>query len=67
VLRLGLLLQNFTEFFSLYKALGGWWQIGLGNDFVPKETKQKMHERTDLGNLFNTPAQNSIKPNSFYS
>ncbi len=40
-----------TSFISLYKALGGGWQIRLENDFVPAEVKEKMQERTDWGNL----------------
>ena len=42
-----------TNFISLYKALGGGWQIRLENDFVPAEVKEKMQERTDWGNLLN--------------
>jgi len=42
-----------TSFISLYKALGGGWQIRLENDFVPVEVKEKMQERTDWGNLLN--------------
>jgi len=40
-----------TSFISLYKALGGGWQIRLENDFVPAEIKEKMRERTNWGNL----------------
>ncbi len=40
-----------TNFISLYKALGGGWQIRLDNDFVPAEVKEKMQKRTDWGNL----------------
>lgn len=40
-----------TDFISLYKALGGGWQIRLGKDFVPPEVKETMEERTDWGNL----------------
>ncbi len=47
--------QIATDFISLYKALGGGWQIRLGTDFVPKEVKEKMEERTDWGNLLNNP------------
>jgi len=43
--------QIATEFVSLYKALGGGWQIRLENDFVPQSVKQKMRERTDWGTL----------------
>lgn len=40
-----------TEFVSLYKALGGGWQIRRGKDFVPEKLKEKMQERTDWVNL----------------
>jgi outer membrane protein TolC len=40
-----------TDFISLYKALGGGWQIRLGKDVVPQDVKEKMEERTDWGNL----------------
>ncbi|MEA3469191.1 MAG: efflux transporter outer membrane subunit [Thermodesulfobacteriota bacterium] len=47
--------QIATDFISLYKALGGGWQIRLGKDFVPQEVKETMAERTDWGNLLNNP------------
>ena len=40
-----------TDFISMYKALGGGWQIRLGKDFVPQDVKERMEERTDWGNL----------------
>ena len=40
-----------TQFISLYKALGGGWQIRFDNDFVPQAVKRKMEERTDWGDL----------------
>jgi len=36
---------------SMYKALGGGWQIRQGQDFVKEETKEVMEERTNWGNL----------------
>lgn len=36
---------------ALYKALGGGWQMRLGNDFVPEEIQQKMVQRTDWGKI----------------
>lgn len=36
---------------ALYKALGGGWQIRLGNEFIPPATKEEMEERTDWGPL----------------
>jgi NodT family efflux transporter outer membrane factor (OMF) lipoprotein len=40
-----------TGIISLYKALGGGWQIRSGHDFVPLNIKEKMGKRTDWGNL----------------
>jgi NodT family efflux transporter outer membrane factor (OMF) lipoprotein len=36
---------------GLYKALGGGWEIRIGRDFVPREIKTEMEERTDWGDL----------------
>jgi outer membrane protein TolC len=36
---------------SIYKALGGGWQLREGHDFVPDNIKQQMRERTNWGNL----------------
>ena len=40
---------------SIYRALGGGWEIREGHDFIPAEIKETMKERTDWGNLL-TPA-----------
>jgi NodT family efflux transporter outer membrane factor (OMF) lipoprotein len=42
---------------ALYKALGGGWQMRLGNPFVPKEIQQKMVERTDWGKIMEADEQ----------
>jgi NodT family efflux transporter outer membrane factor (OMF) lipoprotein len=36
---------------SVYRALGGGWQIRAGNDFVSEERQERMRERTDWGKL----------------
>ena len=36
---------------SLYKALGGGWEIRAGQDFVPGDIKAEMEKRTNWGNL----------------
>ena len=36
---------------SLYKALGGGWQIREGKPFVAADTKEAMQARTDWGGL----------------
>ncbi len=34
-----------------YRALGGGWQIRVGKDFVPQETRKVMVQRTDWGKI----------------
>jgi NodT family efflux transporter outer membrane factor (OMF) lipoprotein len=41
---------------SMYKALGGGWQLRVGKDFVPENIKQQMAERTDWGQLLDPEA-----------
>jgi NodT family efflux transporter outer membrane factor (OMF) lipoprotein len=41
---------------SLYKALGGGWQIREGKDFVSKDNVEEMEKRTDWGNLIQPKA-----------
>lgn len=36
---------------SVYRALGGGWELRDGNDFVPNDIKEAMAKRTDWGNL----------------
>ena len=36
---------------SLYKALGGGWEMRTGQDFVPGAIKAEMKKRTNWGNL----------------
>ena len=40
-----------TSLIALYKALGGGWELRLGKDFIPEQTKETMRQRTDWGNL----------------
>lgn len=40
-----------TSLASLYRALGGGWQIRQGNDFVNDATRNEMRNRTDWGRL----------------
>ena len=40
-----------TNLVSMYRALGGGWEIRQGNEFVPAATKEQMKERTDWGEL----------------
>jgi len=49
-----------TNLIALYKALGGGWEVRLGNDFVPAGVRDEMQERTDWGELLDTT--NNISP-----
>ncbi|HUO05679.1 MAG TPA: efflux transporter outer membrane subunit [Candidatus Binataceae bacterium] len=40
---------------ATYRALGGGWQIRMGHDFVPQETRDEMSDRTNWGTLL-TPS-----------
>jgi NodT family efflux transporter outer membrane factor (OMF) lipoprotein len=42
---------------SLYRALGGGWEIREGQDFVPAETRDQMRERTRWGGVLSQDAQ----------
>jgi len=46
---------------GLYKALGGGWEIRIGQDFVPVKIKEEMEERTDWGDLL-TPDKLEYPP-----
>jgi len=43
-----------TSAIALYKALGGGWEVRLGNDFVPADVREQMQQRTDWGDLLET-------------
>ena len=43
-----------TNLIALYKALGGGWEVRLGNDFVPADVREQMQQRTDWGDLLET-------------
>ena len=40
-----------TNLIAMYRALGGGWQIGQGNDYVSDEIKDRMRKRTDWGKI----------------
>jgi hypothetical protein len=42
---------------AMYKALGGGWELRIGKDLVPQETKQQMVERTSWGGMVTTEEQ----------
>lgn len=43
-----------TSLIALYKALGGGWEVRVGNDFVPAAIREQMNERTDWGDMLET-------------
>jgi hypothetical protein len=43
--------QNALDLISVYKALGGGWEIRADQDFIPEETKVEMRERTNWGEM----------------
>jgi NodT family efflux transporter outer membrane factor (OMF) lipoprotein len=46
-----------TSLTSLYRALGGGWQIREGSDFVNGATRDEMRDRTNWGRLLPAPDQ----------
>jgi NodT family efflux transporter outer membrane factor (OMF) lipoprotein len=46
---------------SLYKALGGGWEMRTGKDFVPDDIKDEMKERTNWGDLL-SPDELDLPP-----
>jgi outer membrane protein TolC len=42
---------------ALYKALGGGWEVRMGNDFVPDDVKDQMRERTRWGGMLGSERQ----------
>jgi len=44
-----------TNLISLYKALGGGWELRSGQPVVADSTRIEMQHRTNWGNLFSTP------------
>lgn len=39
---------------SMYKGLGGGWEIRQGQDFLPEEIREQMQQRTNWGDLLET-------------
>jgi NodT family efflux transporter outer membrane factor (OMF) lipoprotein len=42
---------------ALYKALGGGWEMRVGNDFVPEATREEMRARSPWGGLLEPTAR----------
>jgi len=57
----GQIAQNLV---SMYRALGGGWQLRAGRDFIPEATKDVMSERTNWGNILTPEDQETLIPPS---
>jgi NodT family efflux transporter outer membrane factor (OMF) lipoprotein len=52
-----------TYFVALYKALGGGWELRLGQPVVPESTQAEMRQRTNWGRLLpSPPAPETLNP-----
>jgi len=51
-----------TNVISLYKALGGGWEMSVGQPFVADPTRMQMQERTNWGDLFETQPAVDLPP-----
>ena len=51
-----------TNAISLYKALGGGWEMSVGKPFVADPTRIEMEERTNWGDLFSTQPSIDLPP-----
>ncbi|HEY7209479.1 MAG TPA: efflux transporter outer membrane subunit [Bryobacteraceae bacterium] len=50
-----------TNVISLYKALGGGWEMSVGQPFVPNPIVTEMQNRTNWGNLLSTQTTDPTK------
>jgi NodT family efflux transporter outer membrane factor (OMF) lipoprotein len=44
-----------TNLIALYKALGGGWELSLGQQVVPEDVQHDMKERTNWGDVLSVP------------
>ena len=51
-----------TNAISLYKALGGGWEMSVGQPFVPGPIRTEMENRTNWGDLFSTQPDIDLPP-----
>lgn len=40
-----------TNAIAMFKALGGGWEMRIGNEYIPEKVRETMEERTDWGDL----------------
>ncbi|WP_371745759.1 efflux transporter outer membrane subunit [Myxococcus sp. CA033] len=52
-----------TNLVSLYKALGGGWEVRQGVPVVPERVRSEMEKRTDWGNVVSTPRKPEVSEN----
>jgi len=50
-----------TNLVTLYRSLGGGWEIREGKDFIPASIKEEMENRTNWGNML-TPQKTEYPP-----
>jgi NodT family efflux transporter outer membrane factor (OMF) lipoprotein len=59
-----------TNLISIYKALGGGWELRNGKPIIADSTRSEMQKRTNWGNLLSKPLQSentdSFEPNTGY-
>jgi NodT family efflux transporter outer membrane factor (OMF) lipoprotein len=48
-----------TNLIALYKALGGGWEMRLGQPVISQSTQEEMQERTNWGGYFDEPPDSS--------
>jgi hypothetical protein len=52
-----------TNFIALYKALGGGWELRVGQPIIPASTQAEMQKRTDWGrSLPPPPTPDTLNP-----
>ncbi len=52
-----------TNLIALYKALGGGWELRLGQPILPASTQAEMQKRTNWGRLLpSSPAPETLDP-----
>lgn len=47
---------------TMYRALGGGWELRQGNDLVPAEIKEQMRQRTNWGDMIDTDRVEQLPP-----
>ena len=50
-----------TNLISLYKALGGGWELHQGQPWIPEKTRTEMENRTNWSDLLSKPAPETVK------